>query len=84
MRDSYQTFFEHFKIDFSDIIKFGIEIDTIYPDKNEIENDWKKLIQSIENNKGKLLVSEGLDANYQDMINYAVFALIHLNQNSKK
>jgi len=27
------------------------------------------------------LVSEGIDANYQDMINYAVFALIHLNQN---
>ena len=26
MRDSYQTFFEHFKIDFSDIIEFGIEI----------------------------------------------------------
>jgi hypothetical protein len=23
-------------------------------------------------------VSEGLDANYQDIINYAVFALIHL------
>jgi hypothetical protein len=24
------------------------------------------------------LVSEGIDANYQDMINYAVFAMIHL------
>jgi len=23
-------------------------------------------------------VSEGIDANYQDMLNYAVFALIHL------
>ncbi|OUR92178.1 hypothetical protein A9Q87_06750 [Flavobacteriales bacterium 34_180_T64] len=37
-------------------------------------------VKSIENNEGKLLVSEGIDANYQDMINYAVFALIHLNE----
>ena len=35
-------------------------------------------IKQIENNKGKTLVSEGIDANYQDMINYSVFALIHL------
>lgn len=37
-------------------------------------------VKQIENNSGKTLVSEGIDANYQDMINYAVFALIHLNQ----
>jgi len=36
-------------------------------------------VKQIENNMGKTLVSEGIDANYQDMINYAVFALIHLN-----
>lgn len=36
-------------------------------------------VKQIENNAGKTLVSEGIDANYQDMINYAVFALIHLN-----
>ena len=36
-------------------------------------------VKQIEDNKGKTLVSEGIDANYQDMINYAVFALIHLN-----
>jgi hypothetical protein len=35
-------------------------------------------IKQIEDNKGKTLVSEGIDANYQDMINYAVFALIHI------
>ena len=35
-------------------------------------------VKQIEDNKGKTLVSEGIDANYQDMINYAVFALIHL------
>lgn len=35
-------------------------------------------VKQIENNKGETLVSEGIEANYQDMINYAVFALIHL------
>ena len=35
-------------------------------------------VKEIENNKGKTLASEGIDANYQDMVNYAVFALIHL------
>ena len=37
-------------------------------------------VKQIEDNKGKTIVSEGIDANYQDMINYAVFALIHLNK----
>jgi hypothetical protein len=37
-------------------------------------------VKQIENNKGKTIVSEGIDANYQDMINYAVFALIHINE----
>jgi len=36
-------------------------------------------VKQIEDNEGKTIVSEGIDANYQDMINYAVFALIHLN-----
>lgn len=35
-------------------------------------------IKQIEDNKGKTLVSEGIDANYFDMVNYAIFALIHL------
>ena len=35
-------------------------------------------VKQIEDNQGKTLVREGIDANYQDMINYAVFALIHL------
>ncbi|MFV0247403.1 MAG: DUF1599 domain-containing protein [Tenacibaculum sp.] len=34
-------------------------------------------VKQIENNKGKTLISEGIDANYRDMINYAIFALIH-------
>lgn len=33
-------------------------------------------VKQIEDNKGKTLVSEGIEANYQDMLNYAVFALI--------
>jgi hypothetical protein len=35
-------------------------------------------VKQIEDNKGKTLVSEGIDANYHDMVNYAVFALIKL------
>ena len=35
-------------------------------------------IKQIEDNKGNTIVSEGLDANYYDIINYAVFALIKL------
>lgn len=37
-------------------------------------------VKQIEDNQGKTLVSEGIDANYQDMINYAVFALILMNE----
>jgi hypothetical protein len=33
-------------------------------------------MRQIVSNKGKTLISEGLDANYYDMINYAVFAMI--------
>jgi hypothetical protein len=36
--------------------------------------------KQIENNQGKTLVSEGIDANYRDMINYALFALIRLEE----
>ena len=36
-------------------------------------------VKQIEGHEGKTLVSEGIDANYQDMINYALFALIKLN-----
>jgi hypothetical protein len=35
-------------------------------------------IKQIEDNQGKTTVSEGSDANYQDIINYAIFALIRL------
>ena len=35
--------------------------------------------KQIEDLGGKTLVSEGIDANYMDMINYSIFALIQLN-----
>lgn len=36
-------------------------------------------IKQIEDNLGKTLASEGAEGNYFDMLNYSVFALIHLN-----
>lgn len=36
--------------------------------------------KQIEANKGKTLISEGIDANYFDMINYAVFGLIKIDE----
>ncbi len=36
--------------------------------------------KQIEDNAGKTLISEGIDANYLDMINYAVFALIKMGE----
>lgn len=37
-------------------------------------------VKQIEDNKGKTIVSEGIEANYQDIINYSVFALILLGE----
>lgn len=41
---------------------------------------YQKILRTkqIEDNQGKTLVSEGLDANYYDMLNYAVFCMIKL------
>ncbi|MGM5629941.1 DUF1599 domain-containing protein [Apibacter raozihei] len=41
-------------------------------------------IKQIEDNEGKTLVSEGLEANYNDILNYAVFALILIDEKSQK
>ena len=38
--------------------------------------------KQIEDNNGKTLISEGIDANYADMVNYAVFALIKIEEGS--
>lgn len=40
-------------------------------------------IKQIEDNQGKTLVSEGLDANYRDIINYSIFALIRLEEQAQ-
>jgi hypothetical protein len=40
-------------------------------------------VKQIEDNQGKTLVSEGLEANYLDMINYSVFALIRLEEEER-
>lgn len=37
-------------------------------------------VKQIEDNKGATLISEGIEANYHDIINYAVFALIRLQE----
>lgn len=37
-------------------------------------------IKQIEDNKGQTIISEGIDANYMDIVNYAIFALIKLNE----
>ena len=37
-------------------------------------------VKQIEDNQGETLVSEGVKANYLDMLNYSVFALIHLQE----
>ena len=36
-------------------------------------------VKQIEDNQGETIVSEGIDANYFDMINYSIFALIKLS-----
>lgn len=40
-------------------------------------------LKQIEDNDGKTQISEGVDANYIDMINYAAFALIRMNETKK-
>ena len=40
--------------------------------------------KEIESNDGRTIVSEGVDANYLDMINYSVFGLIKLDESSER
>ena len=41
-------------------------------------------IKQIEDNSGQTLVSEGLEANYRDILNYAVFALIRMQESAEQ
>ena len=40
-------------------------------------------VKQIEDNDGNTIISEGIDANYYDIINYAVFALIRCDEERK-
>lgn len=46
---------------------------------------YQKVLRTkqIEDNQGRTLVSEGLDANYFDMLNYAVFSLIKISEENE-
>jgi hypothetical protein len=83
MRDSYKIFFDYFNIEFEDIIKFGVEIDTIYPDPEKIQTEWRNLINSIENNEEVYIRGYGRDAHgtklYQEL-----YRILLNNENIKK
>ncbi len=83
MKEAYQNFFEHFKIDFEDIIKFGIELDTIYPEPHKIKGEWHQLIDDVQNNKEVYIRGYGRDAKgtylYQEL-----FKILLENTNIKK
>jgi hypothetical protein len=71
---------------------------TLHEDKNhDYDEAWREMrissmtdiilmkilrVKQIEDNEGKTIISEGVKANYQDMMNYAVFCLIKLNNAS--
>ena len=74
--------------------KFSIAKDLMLNKNHDYGEAWKEMrvssltdlilqkllrIKQIENNKGKTIISEGIDANYLDIINYGIFSMIHLN-----
>jgi hypothetical protein len=77
--------------------RFFLEAKRLMQDKNtDYSEAWRDMrvssltdiilmkllrVKQIEDNKGETRVSEGIEANYYDMINYAVFALIKLGEN---
>jgi len=77
--------------------KYFLEAKSLMDDKNHDYGEaWRNMrvssltdiilmkllrVKQIEDNEGKTYVSEGVDANYNDIINYSVFALIKLNEN---
>lgn len=71
--------------------KTTLAFDTMQAKNHDYGEAWRKMrvssitdlilmkifrLKQIEDNQGKLLVSEGIKANYIDMLNYAVFSLI--------
>jgi len=80
--------------------KITDEITSLLKNKNhDYEEAWREMrvssitdiilmkllrIKQIEDNKGKTIISEGVAANYHDIVNYAVFALIKLGYGEVK
>ena len=77
--------------------QIGRVIDLLFAKNHDYGEAWRamrvssmtdiilmKLLRTkqIEDNRGNTLVSEGVEANYMDMINYAVFCLIKLSINA--
>lgn len=76
--------------------RFASETKALLEDKNhDYDEAWREMrvssitdiilmkllrVKQIEDNEGRTLVSEGIGANYMDMINYAVFALILIKE----
>ena len=78
--------------------KYAFETKSLMSDKNHDYGEaWRGMrvssitdlilmkllrIKQIEENDGQTLISEGLKSNYQDILNYAVFALILISENN--
>jgi hypothetical protein len=76
--------------------QFALGAKKLMEDKNHDYNEaWRQMrissftdlilmkimrIRQIEDNKGNTIISEGIDANYYDILNYSVFALIKLSE----
>jgi hypothetical protein len=79
--------------------KFVLETRKLFEAKNhDYDEIWREMrissytdlilmkllrIKQIEDNLGKTLISEGVAANYMDIMNYAIFALIKLSEKSE-
>ena len=76
--------------------QIGQVIDLLFAKNHDYGEAWREMrvssmtdiilmkllrTKQIEDNRGNTLVSEGVEANYMDMINYAVFCLIKLTFN---
>ena len=79
--------------------EIGRVIDLLFAKNHDYGEAWREMrvssmtdiilmkllrTKQIEDNRGTTLVSEGVDANYMDMINYAVFCLIKLSNRNEE
>jgi hypothetical protein len=77
-------------------VKYSMQTKRLMEDKNHDYGEaWREMrmesltdlilmkihrVKQIEDNEGRTIISEGVDANYMDMINYALFGLIRLSE----